>query len=36
MKHDYLGIKPDRVWEIIDVDLRSLRTKLRQAIDEER
>jgi uncharacterized protein with HEPN domain len=34
--HDYLGIKLDRVWEIIDVDLRSLKTRLSQAIEEKR
>ena len=34
--HDYLGIKLDRVWEIIDVDLRSLKARLSQAIEEKR
>ena len=34
--HDYLGIKLDRIWEIIDVDLRSLKTRLSQAIEEKR
>ena len=34
--HDYLGIRLDRVWEIIDVDLRSLKTRLSQTIEEKR
>ena len=34
--HDYLGIKLDRVWEIIHVDLRSLKTGLSQAIEEKK
>ena len=30
--HDYLGIKLERVWEIVEVDLPSLKTTLTQAI----
>jgi uncharacterized protein with HEPN domain len=30
--HDYLGIKLERVWEIVEVDLRSLKKTLTQAI----
>jgi len=30
--HDYLGIKLQRIWEIVEVDLRSLKTTLTQAI----
>jgi uncharacterized protein with HEPN domain len=34
--HDYLGIKLQRVWEIIEVDLRLLKTTLNQAIIEKK
>ena len=34
--HDYLGIKLERVWEIIVVDLRMLKTSLIQAVGEKK
>jgi uncharacterized protein with HEPN domain len=34
--HDYLGIKLERVWEIVEVDLRSLKTNLTHAMAEKR
>jgi uncharacterized protein with HEPN domain len=34
--HDYLGIKLQRVWEIIEVDLRLLKATLNQAIAEKK
>jgi uncharacterized protein with HEPN domain len=34
--HDYLGIKLERVWEIIEVDLRLLKTTLSQAMGEKK
>jgi uncharacterized protein with HEPN domain len=34
--HDYLGIKLERVWEIVEVDLRSLKTALTHAIGEKK
>jgi len=34
--HDYLGIKLGRVWEIIEVDLRMLKTSLSQAVGEKK
>ncbi len=34
--HDYLGIKLQRVWEIIEVDLRLLKATLNQAIGEKK
>ncbi len=34
--HDYLGIKLERVWEIVEVDLRSLKTALTHAMAEEK
>ncbi len=34
--HDYLGIKLQRVWEIIEVDIRLLKATLNQAIGEKK
>ena len=34
--HDYLGIKLERVWEIVEVDLRSLKTTLTDAMAEKK
>jgi uncharacterized protein with HEPN domain len=34
--HDYLGIKLQRIWEIIEVDLRLLKATLNQAIGEKK
>jgi uncharacterized protein with HEPN domain len=34
--HDYLGIKLQRIWEIIEVDLRLLKASLNQAIGEKK
>jgi uncharacterized protein with HEPN domain len=34
--HDYLGIKLERVWEIVEVDLRSLKTALTDAMAEKK
>jgi uncharacterized protein with HEPN domain len=34
--HDYLGIKLQRIWEIIEADLRLLKATLNQAIGEKK
>jgi uncharacterized protein with HEPN domain len=34
--HDYLGIEPVRVWEIVEVDLRSFRKSLIEAMKDLR
>ena len=34
--HDYLGIKLERVWEIVEVDLHSLKTALAHAMAEKK